>query len=113
MAKKKIVRSRTGKPRKSVALASEQSDPQQIPFTPQTLDRTVIAIPLLKRLQAEMEKLKADPSLEREIFPVIIDLNLEYPGGRDLARDWVVRNIEAIIKRAGHHKDPRHSHEAG
>ena len=52
-------------------------------FTPRTLDRSVIAIPLLRDLVME-EKTK-----RRKPHDVVIDLHLEFPGGRDLARQRV------------------------
>ena len=51
------------------------------PFDPLVLDKTVIAIPLLEQIQEENED-----RAERIIHNVIIDLNLEYPAGRDGAR---------------------------
>ena len=75
----------------------DQSDPQKKPFTPETLDKTVIAIPLLNKLNEEKKRLEKDPSLELEAFPVIIDLNLEFPDGREGARDWVTKTTETII----------------
>jgi serine protease AprX len=53
-------------------------------FTPRTLDRTIIALPLLEKIE------KAPPD---EQFDIIIDVNLEYSGGRKKARydlwDWI------------------------
>jgi hypothetical protein len=93
---------------KTDTLELEQSDPRKIPFTPETLDRTVIAIPLLKRLEKEQKELKEKPELKPKPFAVIIDLNLEYPKGRGRARNWVINRIEAIIEEKGHNKDPKH-----
>jgi serine protease AprX len=59
------------------------------PFDPLVLDKTVIAIPLLEQIRQEDEG-RAD----RVIYNVIIDLNLEYPAGRDGARDWVIANVK-------------------
>ena len=50
-----------------------QSDPTKKPFTPEVLDRTVIAVPLLDKIKKEGEK---------KVQPIIIDLNLDYHGGR-------------------------------
>ena len=69
----------------------EESDPKEKPFLPQNLDRTVIAIPLLKDLKRE-DKGKKPP----EAYDVIIDLNLEYPGGRDGASEWVRMTIDEL-----------------
>lgn len=65
-----------------------QSDPKRKPFTPEVLDKTVIAIPLLERIKEKGET---------EIQPIIIDLNLEYHGGREEARTRVQRLVEDII----------------
>ena len=76
---------------------TDQRDPRKTPFTPETLDKTVIAIPLLNRLNEENERRKETPTLKREVFPVIIDLNLDYPEGREGARNWVTNTTEEII----------------
>jgi serine protease AprX len=70
----------------------DQSDPQQKPFTPESLDRTVIAIPLLKTLEAE-----AAGTITPTSHKVIIDLNLEFPGGREAARNWVIATIKQLL----------------
>ena len=61
-----------------------QSDPEEKPFTPRTLDRTIIALPLLEKMR------NAKPG---DQFDIIIDVNLEYSGGRKKARydlwDWI------------------------
>jgi serine protease AprX len=54
-------------------------------FDPWTLDRAVIAIPLLKKL----------PGVKGPI-PVIIDLNLDYPEGRNAARERLNRTLARI-----------------
>ncbi|HYV07087.1 MAG TPA: S8 family peptidase [Blastocatellia bacterium] len=86
----------------------KQSDPRQTPFTPETLDSTVIAIPLLRRLKEEQEELERDPDTEPRSFPIIIDVNLEYFGGRDQARAWVKDAIGKIISEIGKNKSPNH-----
>jgi serine protease AprX len=60
-------------------------------FKPEILDRSVIAIPLL-------EKIRED---ENEIRSVIIDLNLDYPEGRDAAKDWIVDAIQVAKANIG------------
>jgi serine protease AprX len=62
-------------------------------FTPDVLESTVIAIPLL-------DEFKKKGGLDR-IYDVIIDINLEYPGGRDIARRLVCESIRRIVKGAG------------
>ncbi len=122
MAKKQKATRRPAKPRKDATPPKEevisidadltantpeldQGDPAKKPFTPKTLDKTVIAIPLLNKLNEEKKKLEKKPELEREIFPVIIDLNLEYPKGREGARDWVLKTTKEIIGDIGSNKD--------
>jgi serine protease AprX len=67
-----------------------QSDPTKKPFTPETLDnldRTVIAIPLLDKIEQDGVDKPQN---------VIIDINLEYPDGREKARDLVWKWIDAL-----------------
>lgn len=76
-----------------------KSDPQKPGFVPEALDRTVIAIPLLRDLKKEDEG-EATPKAHR----VIIDLNLEFPGdnnfdaGRSGARGWVIKTIRDLTE---------------
>jgi serine protease AprX len=59
-------------------------------FDPRILDRSVIAIPLL-------EEIKKD---ENEAHTVIIDVNLDYHGGRDAGRRWIreaIKNAVAVM----------------
>jgi serine protease AprX len=63
-----------------------QSNPEEKPFTPRTLDRTVIALPLLEKMG------KAGPG---DQFDIIIDVNLEYSGGRKAAREVLWKWIDA------------------
>jgi serine protease AprX len=84
------------------------SDPKRKPFVPENLDRTVIAIPLLKILEKERDELKAHSEQPPKAHPVIIDLNLEYPQGRDIAREWVIETAENLIEKNGANKDSAH-----
>src|SRR5438105_866736 len=84
----------------------EESDPQEQFFTPETLDSTVIAIPLLKKLKADRARREQNPAEKPQLFPIIIDLNLKFPGGRDGARKWVIEATTAIIDQVGRDKDP-------
>ena len=74
------------------------SNPQDKPFTPRVLDRSAIAIPLLEALKSEDEALLAHPGTPRRTYHVIIDLHLEYAGGRPAARERVRELLEAIFK---------------
>jgi subtilisin family serine protease len=63
-------------------------------FDPEILDRTVIAIPLLDRITGKAAA--RGEAIEPEPWPVIVDLNLLYPGGRLAARGQVVRLVNEI-----------------
>jgi subtilisin family serine protease len=82
-----------------------ESDPLKKPFTPESLDKTVIAIPLLDILNAEEARRKRNKRLKPLVHPVIIDLNLEFPGGRDAARDWVINETRVILEKDGKTKE--------
>src|SRR5215467_9253530 len=59
-------------------------------FDPRILDRSVIAIPLLEEINRD----------DNEIHAVIIDVNLDFDGGREAARKWIreaIRNAIATI----------------
>jgi serine protease AprX len=78
-----------------------EADPKKKPFTPFTpdnMDRTVIAIPLLNKLKAEREKKKQDPDHQPECYEVIIDVQLAHPGGRPAARGRVEKLVQEILK---------------
>ncbi len=106
MAKKKTEsKDKPRKPGTGATPQSDQGDFKKIPFTPETLDRTVIAIPLLNRLNEEIKRLEENRTLKREVFAVIIDVNLEYPEGRQGARDWVKDKTNKIISEIGSKKN--------
>jgi serine protease AprX len=93
-------RARTKSPASTIESTIAQmpeSDPQKKPFTPEVLDRTAIAIPLLKELMAEDEEISKDLKSTRKLYRVIIDMHLEYPGGRDQARKRVIELVEEIL----------------
>ena len=89
--------------------ALPESDPTQKPFTPEVLDKTVIAVPLLEILKVEKKQLQEDPNRKPAVHSVIIDLNLEYPQGRDEARKVVEQMIADTITEVG----PLHGDEEG
>jgi hypothetical protein len=64
-------------------------------FTPEQLDRTVLAIPLLNDLTAEKEGLK-----EPETHAVVMEVNLEHRESRDATRDAAIALIRDAIKSA-------------
>jgi hypothetical protein len=51
-----------------------------VKFDPETLDRTLISLELLAAIRT---------TADSEVLDVIIDLNLEYPEGRDAAGKWI------------------------
>jgi serine protease AprX len=75
-----------------------QTDPNKKPFTPEVLDKTVIAIPLLEMFQEELKESKKKKSNPPTLYPIIIDVNLEYHHGRAAARNCVMEMIENIIE---------------
>ncbi|MFM7177790.1 MAG: S8 family serine peptidase [Bacteroidota bacterium] len=56
-----------------------------------TLIKTSIALPLLKKME-EAERAES----ERQ-FDVIIDANLDYPGARAAAREWILQTLAYLI----------------
>ena len=91
-----------------------QTDPNKKPFTPEVLDKTVIAIPLLEMFREEAEKIEkakkprkikgaekieVEESSRTKPYKVIIDVNLEYHHGRAAARNCVIEMIENIIEK--------------
>lgn len=70
-------------------------------FDPSNLDRSVIAIPLLEDIRKD----------EQEIRSIIIDLNLDYPEGREAASNWVREAIERAIASVGMKGDEQHVRE--
>src|SRR4029078_9051107 len=61
-------------------------------FDPKTLDRTVIALPLLQQFSERGED---------AVFDVVIDLTLSFPGGREHARERVRDLAAAALASAG------------
>ncbi|MGZ8937508.1 MAG: S8 family peptidase [Halobacteriota archaeon] len=91
------------KPPKTVK--EEQTDPNKKPFTPEVLDRTVIAIPLLNMFEDEAKKNKENPDRAPDLYKVIIDINLEHHCGRSEARECVRSIVKQIISK--HNIDPQ------
>lgn len=78
-------------------MKTRQIDPHKKPFTPEVMDRTVIAIPLLNMFDAEAQENMRDPNREPDLYKVIIDVNLEYYDGRSEARDCVQSLVKQIV----------------
>jgi subtilisin family serine protease len=87
------------------------TEPGSKDFTPEVLDKSVIAMPLLKDLEQEEKKYQdSQPRAGRNkkqgfapaakpkpvVYDLIIDLNLNYAGGRPAARDRVKQLVSAL-----------------
>jgi serine protease AprX len=84
----------------------DASDPRERGFLPESLDKSVIAIPLLDMLDdADEYDPKTWPADEKPPnlgpYDVIIDLNLTYVGAREGAREQVYRLLKELEHR-GH-----------
>jgi len=71
-------------------------------FDPRQLDRTVIALPLVKRFeqapQAPADRRTKAIAAAEPHFAVVIDLNLDYHDGREVARREVIDDIVEVVK---------------
>src|SRR5262245_8118715 len=80
------------------------------------LASSVIAIPLLEKIAAEKKAAGAArrKKAERppEIFPVIIDMNLKYAGGREAAKRVTCSWIRQAIERVATHPREQGVHTA-
>jgi serine protease AprX len=94
--RKRIKQAQSGTPTHDASRSEgplENTNPRKREFNPETLDGTCIAIPLLRDLEDEQRGNKP-----ARIHSIIVDLNLEFPGGRDRARQYVESKIEEILK---------------
>lgn len=84
-----------------------ESDPRrQTRFTPEVLDRTVIAIPLLTEMRSEFERLSnVESEPQPRIFDVMIDLNLMFESGEEGARSRLRKLIKSAIETSGKNKE--------
>lgn len=63
-----------------------------------SLVKTVIALPLLDKLDSEAAARRKSKAVAPALYDVIIDLHLEFPTGRDAASAWVTQTIDRILK---------------
>lgn len=70
------------------------ANPAKKPFTPEILDKTVIAIPLLNILQDSSQP-------PGTLHPIIIDINLQYRDGRPAARQRIREEVALAIEEKG------------
>ena len=87
---------RSENPASSAGGQLPESDPTDKPFTPDILDRTLVSLPLLDRIRTE--------GLDA-VQNVIIDVNLDFPGGRKSARALIEGWVDEIVAPA--RKRPR------
>lgn len=69
-------------------------------FDPDVLDTSVVSVPLLRQLDDEKRALADHPEQRPTPHAVIIDVNLDYHGGRDEARRRAKELIAEAIERA-------------
>ena len=70
--------------RKATNKTSKVSIKKGRPFSPFSLENTVIALPLLQKIKKEGVNALQD---------VIIDIHLQYPAGREGAKVWILKKI--------------------
>ena len=92
MAARKRGATRGAKRRSTGAGGTGDAEPR---FEPGQLDRTVIAIPLVDRMAAE--EARRAPGEAPPTHPVVIDLNLDFMGGREGARDFVIGLVADVV----------------
>lgn len=72
-------------------------------FNPLVLDRTVIAVPLLKEMQEDLElidKVKKMQSSAAQKFNTAIEFNKKFPGRAEAARRWAIDALTTAGKEA-------------
>jgi serine protease AprX len=74
-------------------------------FTPEQLDRTVLAIPLLNRMLKEKEELKQRPEREPKKYDVVLDIHLEYAADRRETREKASELVNDAIAKVGIDKE--------
>ncbi|MDQ3000230.1 MAG: S8 family peptidase [Fibrobacterota bacterium] len=98
---------KTIKPRVAAPMGG---NPNRTGFNPGILDSNIIALPLLRQIQEEESERKALKGAKaKAIRPashdVIIDVNMDFPGGRHEARKRVAQRLERILSTKKADKD--------
>ena len=73
--------------------ARSKSARRPLAFTPDVLDTTIIALPLLKELTAK--------NGTGRVYDIIVDVNRDYPGGREQAQERIKELIQELVKAHG------------
>lgn len=81
----------------SVGLASSTTEAEKRERIQRTLSKSVVALPLLEKINAELLKPKQPPTQ----FEVIVDAHLDYPLGRKVAREWILEVLKVLVERHG------------
>jgi subtilisin family serine protease len=79
--------------RAAPAAPSRPAQERERAFTPDVLETTVIALPLL-------DKLKAENGTAR-VYDIIVDVNRDFPGGREKAQTRIKDLIKDLVKAHG------------
>ncbi|MGH6916989.1 MAG: hypothetical protein ACREJ0_04705, partial [Geminicoccaceae bacterium] len=82
--------------RATPARSAQAANEPKPAFTPDSLENTIIALPLLDRLKTEGTG---------QAYDIIIDVNRDYPGGRDQAQQRISDLIKELVK--AHGLDPK------
>jgi hypothetical protein len=85
----------------------DPSDPEAAEagvFTPATLDRTVLTLPLREQLDEEQQRILSGEQREIAVRPVVIEINLEHPQPREETQELVRAMIDDAIAVAGRDK---------
>jgi len=94
----------------SLTSVPPEEQPKVETFNPLVLDRTVIAIPLLKAMQEDLKRIKSiketHPDLVRQ-FNSAIEYNGKFPGGEQAAQTLVAEMLKQAAERALKASDQR------
>ncbi len=87
----------------SSSLPPDEQIARVTPFDPRSLDRSVIAIPLLRKMEEELRRIasfKAAHPFDPEEFNSVIEFNREYPGTPEEIRARVVEMVDRAADKA-------------
>ena len=91
-SKTKTTTKRAGRAKAKANAGAPPANEPKPAFTPDVLENTVIALPLLTQLKTEGTD---------QTYDIIIDVNRDYPGGREQAQQRITDLIKQLIKAHG------------